>query len=114
MNYYQGVVLEYLRADRSVFVNEECCVQLNPGDNPDVNGPHWYCDALAVDFKNQSVFLCEITYSASLQSLAKRPEGLARSLGLCAIRARFVIAPCQRNGMHVRGFSCQNTSFRCY
>lgn len=72
MNYYQGVVLEYLRADRAVFVNEECCIQLHPGDNPDVTGPHWYCDALACDFRHKSIFLCEITYSSSLASLLKR------------------------------------------
>jgi hypothetical protein len=30
MDYYQGVVVEYLRADRSVFVNTECCIELNP------------------------------------------------------------------------------------
>jgi len=72
MNFYQGVVLEYLRADRSIFVNEECCIQLNAGSNPDQNGPHWYCDALACDFKNHTVFLCEITYSSSLAALVKR------------------------------------------
>jgi hypothetical protein len=72
MNYYQGVVLEYLRADRALFVNEECCVQLHPGDNPDVTGPHWYCDALACDFRIKNIFLCEITYSSSLSSLLKR------------------------------------------
>lgn len=28
MDYYQGVVLDYVRADRAVFVNPECCIQL--------------------------------------------------------------------------------------
>jgi hypothetical protein len=72
MNYYQGVVLEYLRADRAIFLNEECCIQLHEGENPDVTGPHWYCDALACDFRTKSVFLCEITYSSTLTSLLKR------------------------------------------
>jgi hypothetical protein len=72
MDYYQGVVLEYIRADRSVFVNAECCVQLNDRDNPDSSGPHWYCDALAVDFSGPAVYLCETSYSQSLGALLKR------------------------------------------
>lgn len=72
MNYYESVVIDYLRSDRAVFVNTKCCIQLNPGDNPDISGPHWYCDAVAVDFRNSHVFLCEISYSARLSDLAKR------------------------------------------
>jgi len=45
MDYYQGVVLDYLRADRAIFINAECCIQLNEAHNPDSSGPHWYCDA---------------------------------------------------------------------
>lgn len=75
MNYYEGVVVDYLRADRSVFVNTECCIQLNAGENPDTSGPHWYCDALVSDFRNRSIFLCEITYSLSLDALRKRLTG---------------------------------------
>ena len=72
MNFYQGVVFEYLRSDRSLFINTECCIQLNEGKNPDTSGPHWYCDALACDFRHESAFLCEITYSASLSALISR------------------------------------------
>lgn len=71
MDYYESVVINYLRADRAVFVNTECCIQLNPG-NPDTSGPHWYCDAVAVDFKQECIFLCEISYSAQLSDLVKR------------------------------------------
>jgi hypothetical protein len=63
VDYFQGVVTEYLRADRAVFVNTECCIQLNPLDNPDKSGPHWYCDAVAVNFRDSKVFLCEVSYS---------------------------------------------------
>jgi hypothetical protein len=62
----------YLRADRSVFVNPECCIQLNAADNPDGSGPHWYCDLLAVDFETRCVWLCEVSYSKSLAALLKR------------------------------------------
>ncbi len=70
--YYQGVVVEYLRADRSVFVNTECCIQLNEADNPDGSGPHWYCDAVAVNFRDKAIFLCEVSYASDLGALLKR------------------------------------------
>lgn len=63
MDYFQSVVLDYIRADRAVFVNPECCIQLVDKLNPDDLGPHshWHCDAVAVDLRNKKVFLCEIT-----------------------------------------------------
>jgi hypothetical protein len=75
MDYYQGVVIEYLTADRAVFVNAECCIQLNEADNPDTSGPHWYSDAVACDFRDHTIFLCEITFSTTLGALTKRLSG---------------------------------------
>lgn len=72
MDYYEGVMVHYLRSDRAIFVNTECCIQLNQGSNPDTSGPHWYCDAVAADLRNKTVFLCEISYSEGLPSLTKR------------------------------------------
>jgi hypothetical protein len=72
MDYYENVVLHYLRADRAMFMNSECCIQINQNDNPDISGPHWYCDAVAADLRNKTIFLCEVSYSHGLQSLAKR------------------------------------------
>ena len=72
MDYYESVMVHYLRSDRAIFVNSECCIQLNPGANPDETGPHWYCDAVAADFRNKTVFLCEVSYSKGLTSLTKR------------------------------------------
>ena len=74
MDYFQGVVTEYLRADRSMFVNSECLLQLDPGDPP-AKGRHWYCDAVAVNFRESTVYLCEVTYSATLQALLGRLAG---------------------------------------
>ncbi|NJN39644.1 MAG: hypothetical protein HC807_00520 [Gammaproteobacteria bacterium] len=71
MDYFQGVVTEYLRANRSVFVNTECLIQLDEGDKQ-IKGRHWFCDAMAVSFKESTVFLCEITYSSTMQSLISR------------------------------------------
>ena len=72
MDFYQGVVLDYLRADRAVFVNAQCCIQLNKKANPDTSGPHWYCDAVVLDLRNKTVFLCEISYAAKLGALLDR------------------------------------------
>jgi hypothetical protein len=72
MDFYEGVVVEYLRADRAVFVNTQCCIQINPAQNPDSSGPHWYCDIVAVNFRELTVCLCEISYSAMLADLCNR------------------------------------------
>ena len=71
MNYYESVVIDYLRADRTLFVNTECLIQLNAGRNPD-KGTHWYCDAVVAVFRTKSIFLCEISYSEQLAGLIKR------------------------------------------
>jgi hypothetical protein len=63
LDYYQGVVIDYLRADRSVFVNSEYCIE--PPDNVTC-GDHWSCDAVAMDFRNKTIFLCEVTLAANL------------------------------------------------
>jgi hypothetical protein len=75
MDYFEGVVVNYLRADRAIFVNTECCIQLNPADNPDTSGPHWYCDAVALDLREKTVFLCEISYNKQLADLTRRLKG---------------------------------------
>ena len=51
MDFFENVVIEYLRADRSLFVNAQCCIQINQGYNPDTTGSHWYCDAVVADFR---------------------------------------------------------------
>ncbi|HLK65400.1 MAG TPA: hypothetical protein VKU19_18305 [Bryobacteraceae bacterium] len=81
LNYYESVVIEYLRADRAVFVNTECCIQVNPSDNPDKSGPHWYCDAVALDFRSKTVFLCEISYEKHLGKLMNRMKGWHENWG---------------------------------
>lgn len=73
MDYYQGVVYEYLRADRTIFLNTEFCIQLGSG-NPDQT-KHWYCDAVALDFSKETIWLCEVSFSHDLQSLRERLKG---------------------------------------
>ena len=70
-DYFQGVVAEYLRADRSVFVNSEILIQLDPGLSPR-KGRFWYCDLLAVSMRERVAYLCEVTYASSVSSLIAR------------------------------------------
>lgn len=70
-DYYQGVVAEYLRADRGVFLNPEILLQLERGASPK-KGRSWYCDLMAVSLREKKVFLCEVTYSSSVSALIKR------------------------------------------
>ena len=101
MDYFQGVVTDYLRASRSVFVNTECCIQLNAGANPDTSGPHWYCDAIAVDFRKGAIYLCEISYAKSLSALLKRLDGWNANWTLlraalvrdCAVPSQWPVQP---------------------
>lgn len=71
MDYFQGVINEYLRARRTTFVNTEYLLQLDPGDVY-AKQRHWYCDAVAIDHADFTVELCEVSYSKTLQSLFKR------------------------------------------
>jgi hypothetical protein len=94
MDYYQGIVAEYLRADRAMFVNTELCIQLNIGDNPDTSGPHWYCDIAAVNFRDSQVFLCEVTFSKTLDALFQRLSAWSQHWPqVCAALARDCYLP---------------------
>jgi len=76
MDFFQGVVVEYLRADRGIFVNPELLIQLDEGDSLG-KGRHWYCDAAAASFKEKTLFLCEISYSQTMTTLVKRLQSWA-------------------------------------
>lgn len=75
MDYYQGVVSEYLRADRSIFLNPEFLLQLDEDEKMPKKGRSWYVDLLAADFRTSTVFLCEVTYSRTLVALLERLAG---------------------------------------
>jgi hypothetical protein len=72
MDYYQGVVSEYLRANRATFINTEFCIQI--GTDPKVfgKGEHWFCDAIALNFQDKTVYLCEITFAKNAPKLLAR------------------------------------------
>lgn len=71
MDYFQGVVTEFLRAKRSQFVNTEYMINLDL-DGIYLKGRHWYCDVVAIDFAEHTVHLCEVTYSKTLQAIIAR------------------------------------------
>ncbi len=88
MDYFQGVVTEFLRANRSTFVNTEYLIQLDESPTP-LKGRHWYCDALAVNFQHSTVYLCEITYSKTMSALLGRLQAWASHWeGVCASISR--------------------------
>lgn len=100
MDYFQGVVTEYLRANRATFVNTECLLQLQPGDSPG-KGEHWYCDAVAVNFHESAAYLCEVTYSRTMHALLTRlsawaarwPELVAAIRRDCGVPAAWKVQP---------------------
>lgn len=71
MDWFQSVVLDYLRCDRAVFVNPECLIRLDQ-KGPVLKGRHWYCDAVAAHFRERTLYLCEITYASQPQALIRR------------------------------------------
>jgi hypothetical protein len=71
VDYFQGVVSEYLRSHRDTFINTEYLIQLDEGAM-DAKDRHWYCDAIALNLRMHTVDLCEISYSKTLHSLLRR------------------------------------------
>jgi hypothetical protein len=91
LEYFQPITVEYLRADRAIFVNTEFCLQLNEG--LPAASAHWFVDALAVDFRSKTIFLCETSFEKSMASIVERlqkwqtnwtaiPKALARDSAL--------------------------------
>ena len=65
MDHYKAVVMQYLQADRTVFVNTECCIRLDGRETPEKAGSHWFCDAVAIDLRHRAVYLCDVAYKLS-------------------------------------------------
>ena len=70
MPYYQDIVGDYLRAERTRFISPEYLLDLGHG-GPLSKGC-WWIDVLAVDFKEKAIFLCEVSYSKTLTALVRR------------------------------------------
>jgi hypothetical protein len=72
VDYFQGVVGEFLRADRSCFVNPEFWLRGNLAKDKAYQKPHWYVDVLAAHMRHRCVYLCEVTYSKQPNKLLER------------------------------------------
>lgn len=72
MDHYKTVVMEYLLADKAVFVNTEWGIQLDAGGNSEKPGQHSSCDAVAIDLRHGAVYLCEIAFEHKLPTLLKK------------------------------------------
>lgn len=72
MDYFQGVVAEYLRANRGTFINPEFFLPLDGEQKSPPKNSSWYVDILAISVAERTVFLCEVTYSQSLAALLRR------------------------------------------
>ena len=74
MDYYQGVVQEYLTADRRIFISPEYLIDLDEGRGSQ-KGRSWFVDILAIDFSDSTVTLCEVTLSKTPSALLTRLRG---------------------------------------
>jgi hypothetical protein len=93
VSYYQDIVTEYLRADRAMFVNTEYFIQLDAADVTS-KGKTWYCDIVAVSFRDEKVYLCEVTYSKTMDALVKRLKAWSTNWsGVCAALVRDSVVP---------------------
>ena len=77
MDYFESVVFEYLRSYRILFINIQSCIQLNPSDNPDTSGPHWYCSGTLNNYAllSKNVFDARhaVIFSASEEQQSVQP-----------------------------------------
>ena len=92
-------LIDYLSADRAMFVNSQCLIQIKVGANPDTSGPHWYCDAVAVNFREKTIYLCEITTEKTIYALKKKIArfGWIRTIG-SALRRPYGATAMSSNG----------------
>jgi hypothetical protein len=72
LDYYQGVVEEYLTRDRSFFVNPEFFLPIEDYYAGSTKGSSWHVDILALDLKQHACYLCEVSYAKSLGSMLRR------------------------------------------
>jgi len=73
MDFFQGIVADYLRADRSCFINPEFFLANDLSEIDQDRKKFWYVDVLAIQTEECCAYLCEVTY-------AKPPTALLRRL----------------------------------
>lgn len=90
MDYFQGVVAEFLRADRACFINSEFFISIDPSKGEYQKDKHWFVDVLAIHLTQQRAYLCEVTY-------ARKPVALINRLGLWKVNWATIRQALQRD-----------------
>jgi hypothetical protein len=72
MDYFQGVVTEYLRADRACFINPEYYLRNDLSPIEKSRKSYWYVDVLAFHMRHKCAYLCEVTYAKEPRALVAR------------------------------------------
>lgn len=79
MDHYKIVVMDYLQSDRAMFLNRECCFELDEVVNPGRTRQHCSCDAVAIDLRHGAVYLCDTALHEKLQSLMRQLTAWTRN-----------------------------------
>jgi hypothetical protein len=77
MDFFQGAVETYLRADRANFINPEFYLQR--AEQYENGKKNWYVDILAANFRDRRVHLCEVTYARQPTALRARLKSWAEN-----------------------------------
>ncbi len=72
MDHYKTVVMDYLLADKAMFVDTECRIRLDAGGSSEKPAQHCSCDAVAIDLRHGAVYFCETAFEHKLPSLLKK------------------------------------------
>lgn len=72
MDHYKTVVVDFLQADRAVFVNTKCRLPLGRPVGTDHPARICSCDAVVVDLRHGAVFLCEAAIGQKCAALIKK------------------------------------------
>ena len=72
MDPYKSVVMDYLQADKAVFVNAECCVRIEEAGEGEKPEHRCACDAVAIDLRHGAVYLCETAFEHRIQPLIQK------------------------------------------
>lgn len=72
MEHYKAVIMEYLECDKGVFLNRECFLELEETIVPEKTRRHCSCDAVAIDLRHGTVYLCDSAWKEKLQSLIRK------------------------------------------
>ena len=76
MSYYEEIVAEYLCSDRTRFVSPSFNLDLG-GAGPFGKGRNWWIDVLAINFRNETLYLCEATFAQQPNHMFRRLKAWA-------------------------------------